>query len=171
MPTIHVYKSDSHSFSTTCSDDNLSTVNETNVYTFATNFCYNQGFKFLARLNLKTRIHTHTHTPTPIYTHILTITHKRNLNGFLSAFCRISILSGFLSHFRFSISFHLLNCLMNVVINFKKPSVAEQYFPLIEYIYNIYLYILFTLFTNPSARAGYDTRSIFKRSLTEFSFS
>ena len=31
------------------------------------------------------------------------------------------------------------------------------------------------LFTNPSARAGYDTRSIFKRSLTgfnsEFSFS
>ena len=33
----------------------------------------------------------------------------------------------------------------------------------------------FTLFTNPSARAGYDTRSIFKRSLTglnsEFSFS
>ena len=35
--------------------------------------------------------------------------------------------------------------------------------------------ILFTLFTNPSARAGYDTRSIFKRSLTglnsEFSFS
>ena len=32
-----------------------------------------------------------------------------------------------------------------------------------------------TLFTNPSARAGYDTRSIFKRSLTglnsEFSFS
>ena len=33
----------------------------------------------------------------------------------------------------------------------------------------------FILFTNPSARAGYDTRSIFKRSLTglnsEFSFS
>ena len=32
-----------------------------------------------------------------------------------------------------------------------------------------------TLFTNPSARAGYDTRSIFKQSLTglnsEFSFS
>ena len=31
-----------------------------------------------------------------------------------------------------------------------------------------------TIFTNPSARAGYDTRSIFKRSLTglnlEFSF-
>ena len=33
----------------------------------------------------------------------------------------------------------------------------------------------YTIFTNPSARAGYDTRSIFKRSLTgfnsEFSFS
>ena len=30
---------------------------------------------------------------------------------------------------------------------------------------------MITIFTNPSARAGYDTRSIFKRSLTEFSFS
>ena len=34
---------------------------------------------------------------------------------------------------------------------------------------------LFIIFTNPSASAGYDTRSIFKRSLTglnsEFSFS
>ncbi len=49
---------------------------------------------------------------------------------------------------------------------------------------NIYIYIRdlvsnnlqgLILFTNPSARAGYDTRSIFKRSLTglnsEFSFS
>ena len=34
----------------------------------------------------------------------------------------------------------------------------------IIYIY-IYIYI-YILFTNPSARAGYDTRSIFKRSLT-----
>ena len=37
---------------------------------------------------------------------------------------------------------------------------------------HIYIYIIFT---NPSGRAGYDTRSIFKRSLTglnsEFSFS
>ena len=35
--------------------------------------------------------------------------------------------------------------------------------------------ISLTIFTNPSARAGYDTRAIFKRSLTglnsEFSFS
>ena len=29
---------------------------------------------------------------------------------------------------------------------------------------------LMVLFTNPSARAGYDTRSIFKRSLTGFEF-
>ena len=45
------------------------TVNETNVYTFATHFRYKQRFMFLARLNLKTRIHTYTHRPTPIYTH------------------------------------------------------------------------------------------------------
>ena len=65
------------------------TVNETNIYTFVTDFHYKQRFKFLAWLNLKTHIHTHTHTPTPIYTHILTATHKGNLNGFLSIFCRI----------------------------------------------------------------------------------
>ena len=39
----------------------------------------------------------------------------------------------------------------------------------------IYTYTMYILFTNPSVRAGYDTRSIFKRSLTglnsEFSFS
>ena len=39
--------------------------------------------------------------------------------------------------------------------------------------YVLCIYVI--LFTNPSARAGYDTRSIFKRSLTgfnsEFSFS
>ena len=38
-----------------------------------------------------------------------------------------------------------------------------------------YFYLTLDIFTNPSARAGYDTRSIFKRSLTglnsEFSFS
>ena len=49
--------------------------------------------------------------------------------------------------------------------------VASCYISTDIYIY-IYIYILFT---NPSARAGYDTRSIFKRSLTglnsEFSFS
>ena len=53
-----------------------------------------------------------------------------------------------------------------------------------SYIFNIYIYKedlalnnlqSLILFTNPSARAGYDTRSTFKRSLTglnsEFSFS
>ena len=87
---MHVYKLDSHSFLTTCSDDNLS-VNETNVYTFATHFCHNQRFTFLAWLNLKTRIHTHTHTPLPIYTHILTTTRKRDLNGFCLLFAVFSI--------------------------------------------------------------------------------
>ena len=57
------------------------TGNETNVYTFVTQSCYNQRFKFLAWLNLKTRIHTHIHTHT--------YNHTRNLNGFLSVFCRI----------------------------------------------------------------------------------
>ena len=33
---------------------------------------------------------------------------------------------------------------------------------------NVNVFILFILFTNPSARAGYDTRSIFKWSLTGF---
>ena len=34
-----------------------------------------------------------------------------------------------------------------------------------------YIYIYIDIFTKPSARAGYDTRSIFTQSLTEFSFS
>ena len=33
-----------------------------------------------------------------------------------------------------------------------------------------YFFLFMVLFTNPSARAGYDTRSIFKRSLTGFEF-
>ena len=43
--------------------------------------------------------------------------------------------------------------------------------------YNLFAYKAYKpiIFTNPSARAGYDTRSIFKRSLiglnSEFSFS
>ena len=35
-----------------------------------------------------------------------------------------------------------VNCLMNVVINFKKPLVAEQYFTWIKCVYNIYLFII-----------------------------
>ena len=67
-------------------------------------------------------------------------------NGFLSAFCCIFDFVCILSHFQFSISFHLLNCLMNVVINFKKPQVAEQYFSWIKYIYNIYLSIIIIIY-------------------------
>ena len=44
----------------------------------------------------------------------------------------------------------------------------------VSHIY-IYIYIYISYLPNPSARAGYDTRSIFKRSLaglnSEFSFS
>ena len=51
------------------------------------------------------------------------------------------------------------NCLWRIIINYIKP----------------YNHLQIILFTNPSAWAGYDTRSIFKRSLTglnsEFSFS
>ena len=60
-----------------------------NIYTFVTHYRCNQCFTFLAWLNLKTRIHMLTHTPTPIYTHLLTTTHKQNLNGFVSGCCRI----------------------------------------------------------------------------------
>ena len=46
---------------------------------------------------------------------------------------------------------------------------------LIPIFTHIYIYIYIPIFTNPSVQAGYDTRSIFKRSLTglnsEFSFS
>ena len=81
------------------------TVTETNVYKFVTQIRYNQRFKFLAWLNLNTRIHTHTHTPTSIYTHILTTKHKRNLNGFLSVFCRIF---DFQFHFIFLTAWQML---------------------------------------------------------------
>ena len=51
-----------------------------------------------------------------------------------------------------------------MVVHFRVPSMDQKE-----------LFNHLTIFTNPSARAGYDTRSIFKRSLTglksEFSFS
>ena len=57
-------------------------------------------------------------------------------------------------------------------------SISPKYIDLREWILGqekITDRINIILFTNPSARAGYDTRSIFKRSLTglnsEFSFS
>ena len=65
---------------------------------------YNQRFMFLAWLNLEIRIHTYTHT------HIHSQPHT---NEILTIFCLYFV--------AFSISFHLLNCQMNVVINFMKP--------------------------------------------------
>ena len=98
---------------------------------------YNQRFTFLACASTRTHIHPHPYTHTYLQPHI---------NEILTAFClhfvAFSIFACILSHFRFSISFHLLNCLMNVVINFKKPLFAEQYFPWIKYIFNIYLFII-----------------------------
>ena len=43
------------------------------------------------------------------------------------------------------------------------------YILIVQIQWNIYIYI-HIIFTNPSARAGYDTRSIFKWSLTGFEF-
>ena len=55
---------------------------------------------------------------------------------------------------------------MHIVIKYGKQTHTNIY---------IYIYIYIYIFTNPSARAGYDTRSIFKQGLTglnsEFSFS
>ena len=49
------------------------------------------------------------------------------------------------------------------------------YYVYTTYIQRKYIYIYILIFTNPSAREGYDTRSIFKQSLSclnsEFSFS
>ena len=62
-----------------------------------------------------------------------------------------------------------LDCLPLNILKKKQSTVFN-----LTYIH-IYIYTCVVLFTNPSARAGYDTRSIFKRSLTglnsEFSFS
>ena len=56
-----------------------------------------------------------------------------------------------------------------------KSFVAHLYFSFHTLFLSPGDYQKITIFTNPSARAGYDTRSIFKRSLTglnsEFSFS
>ena len=65
----------------------------------------------------------------------------------------------------------------NAFLNFKRIVKSTENLILQCTVSSINKYIpkSFILFTNPSARAGYDTRSIFKRSLTglnsEFSFS
>ena len=72
-------------------------------------------------------------------------------------------------------------CVVCVVSNFffyissnRRSEVSEQSSILASPLPPSYLNALF-IFTNPSARAGYDTRSVFKQSLTdlnaEFSFS
>ena len=86
-------------------------------------------------------------------------------------------------HFRIRRDFRSKNPVSGFAPKQTKESSAWRatcivlHFPLLvcvdQYIKCVDLYIL--IFTNPSARAGYDTRSIFKRSLTglnsEFSFS
>ena len=73
----------------------------------------------------------------------------------------------------------------------ESPQVSRTHLSILAVLNNAVIWMVFTrlptsnssspfsnplaIFTNPSARAGYDTRSIFKRSLTgfnsEFSFS
>ena len=75
--------------------------------------------------------------------------------------------------FRQNVYVNLLIWSINLVINFNAHTHTHTHSH--KYIY-IYIYIIYIyIFTNPSAWAGYDSRSIFKRSLTglnsEFSFS
>ena len=60
------------------------------------------------------------------------------------------------------------------VICYHNPGVNSKMFTILIYIVEFGI-ILLIIFTSPSAQAGYDTRSFFKRSLTglnsEFSFS
>ena len=68
---------------------------------------------------------------------------------------------------KFSLNLAVTNSKMSVLIIYTRSFFQEFHYQ------NLGLHII--IFTNPSARAGYDTRSIFKRSLTdlnsEFSFS
>ena len=65
----------------------------------------------------------------------------------------------------------------NTKVKVRSPDGDTEYFDIVAGVLqgDTLAPYLFMLFTNPSARAGYDTRSIFKRSLTglnsEFSFS
>ena len=68
------------------------------------------------------------------------------------------------------LQFYLRHCNSTWVLIFNKFDCGLPLFPMMGNIY-----IIIFIFTNPSTQAGYDTRSIFKRSLTgwnsEFSFS
>ena len=54
-------------------------------------------------------------------------------------------------------------------------GVCVSNFPVMHRTFNVNAYLSLLIFTNPSAQTGYDTRSIFKQSLTgmnsEFSFT
>ena len=56
-------------------------------------------------------------------------------------------------------------CRHKMSIMFNEICINEEMLPKYTHIY-IYIYIYIYIFTNPSARAGYDTRSIFRWSLS-----
>ena len=110
-------------------------------------------------------IHTHTHTHTHTYTHTHTHTH-------IYIYIYIYISANY-EHFT-SVTFGLMWIIQKSKGNDKKWLSVRQWSgfnPRSRHNKDLKM----VLFTNPSARAGYDTRSIFKRSLTglnsEFSFS
>ena len=80
-------------------------------------------------------------------------------------------LSIYLSRF---IYIHVCTYVCLSVRTYVRTYICMCLLPSVLYL-SIYLSIYQSIFTNPSARAGYDTRSIFKLSLTglnsEFSFS
>ena len=65
--------------------------------------------------------------------------------------------------------------LVNHIVKIKESKKMNKYSDLARELRKLWNIKVKVLFTNPSAREGYDTRSIFKRSLTglnsEFSFS
>ena len=69
------------------------------------------------------------------------------------------VLSRYLSFFSHSFSFILRSAVT------EKSPILQILFLLLNKFMNLPIGLL-VLFTNPSARAGYDTRSVFKRSLT-----
>ena len=70
-----------------------------------------------------------------------------------------------------------LTTLKKKITKIPSPSLPgmTSFTPQSYFLSGVFIMTFVILFTNPSARAGYDTRSIFKRSLTglnsEFSFS
>ena len=118
--------------------------------------------------------HTHTYTHTCIYTFILTYTHIYTYTH-IRAYIHIHTVTIFpfvVDRGTYLILAGENNHYGGISLDEKKISrvVTQPRTPL-ERIKDLNIFI----FTNPSARAGYDTRSIYKRSLTglnsAFSFS